>query len=175
MRWPTLAAATLVTVAISGCDRIPGLGGGEKEAPPPDTATAEVQDPVEQPQEPQTTPETAQLDPSPPPPAEPQVQQPVSSGVDEPWTPTHSGTVNPGMTPDDVVAIWGEPVTERSIGEWTYLYYRNGCEVTCGTYDVVLFRSGQVADAIVRGPGHNYGGDSSSPPDNQAQFTPPGG
>ena len=79
------------------------------------------------------------------------------------------------MTPDEVVAIWGEPVTERSIGEWTYLYYRNGCEVTCGTYDVVLFRSGQVADAIVRGPGHNYGGDSSSPPDNQAQFTPPGG
>jgi len=175
MRWPALAAATLVTVAITGCDRIPGLGGGEEEAPPPDTATAttQVQDPVEQPQEPKTTPETAQ--PDPPPLAEPQVRQPVSSGVDVPWTPTHTGTVNPGMTRDEVVAVWGEPVTERSSEEWTYLYYRNGCEVTCGTYDVVLFRDGQVADAIVRGSGHTYAGVSSSPPDNVAQFTPPGG
>ena len=180
MRWPTLAAATLVAVALNGCDRIPGLGGGEEETPPPDTATAaaaetetpETQDPVQQP-EPQPTPEATQPETTPA--VRPPVQRPMVTGTEVPWTPTHTGTVNPGMTRDEVVAVWGEPVTERSAGEWTYLYFRNGCEVACGTYDVVLFRENQVEDAIVRGPGHVYSGESSSPPNALAQFTPPGG
>jgi hypothetical protein len=84
--------------------------------------------------------------------------------MDEPWTPTDTGTVTPGMAREQVVGLWGQPVAERAAGAWTYLYYRNGCEVSCGTFDVVFLENGQVVDAIVRGPGHAYAGSSSSPP-----------
>jgi hypothetical protein len=77
------------------------------------------------------------------------------------------------MTRAEVVAVWGEPIAERAVGSWTYLYYRNGCEVSCGTFDVVFLDNGQVVDAVVRGPGHTYAGVSSSPPDRPAAFTPP--
>ena len=83
--------------------------------------------------------------------------------VDEPSTPTSTGTVSPGMTREQVMAVWGEPVVERSAGAWTYLFFRNGCEVSCGTFDVVFLQDGQVVDAIVRGEGHTYAGVSSSP------------
>ena len=59
-----------------------------------------------------------------------QAAMPTMPAMDEPWTPTDTGTVNPGMTRDEVVAVWGAPVTERTDGAWTYLYYRNGCEVS---------------------------------------------
>ncbi len=94
--------------------------------------------------------------------------------VDEPWFPIDTGTVRPGMSRMEVIGMWGEPVTERMSGNRTYLYYRNGCEVTCGTFDVVFLEGDQVVDAIVRGLGHTYAGISSSPPDRQAEFTPPG-
>jgi hypothetical protein len=45
----------------------------------------------------------------------------------------------------------------------TYLYYRNGCEYTCGTADVVFLQNGHVVDAVLRWPGHGYSGQSSSP------------
>src|SRR3989442_3244245 len=45
----------------------------------------------------------------------------------------------------------------------TYLYYRNGCEFTCGTEDVVFLQNGKVVDAVLRWPGHRYSGQSSSP------------
>jgi hypothetical protein len=95
--------------------------------------------------------------------------------ADEPWTPTHTGTVNPGMTREDVVGVWGPPVTERTAGAWTYLYFRNGCEVSCGTFDVVFLENGAVVNAIVRGPGHTYTGTSTSPPGQEARATPPTG
>ena len=177
-------------MALAGCDSIPFIGGGEEEAPtaeaPATTPAAQVQqpaaqtqqpaeqqDPAEPPQESQTPAETAQPDPAPQ--RQAPVQRTESPVAEVPWTPTHTGTVDPGMTVEEVIAVWGDPVLERSTGEWTYLYFRNGCEIACGTYDVVLFESGHVADAIVRGPGHTYSGESSSPPGNQAQFTPPGG
>ena len=93
--------------------------------------------------------------------------------MDEPWTPTHSGTVDPGMSRDQVIGVWGPAVAERALGNWTYLYFRNGCEVTCGMYDVVLLEYDQVVDAVVRGPGHTYSGVSSSPPGSAGVFTPP--
>lgn len=93
--------------------------------------------------------------------------------ADQPWTPTHTGTVRPGMTREEVVTVWGPPVAERTIGARGYLYFRNGCEVTCGTFDVVFLENGQVVDAIVRAPGHTYAGVSSSPPDRTAEYTPP--
>jgi hypothetical protein len=84
--------------------------------------------------------------------------------MDEPWMATDTGTVAPGMAREQVVALWGAPVAERTAGAWTYLYYRNGCEVSCGTFDVVFLENGQVVDAIVRARGHGYAGTSSSPP-----------
>ena len=35
-------------------------------------------------------------------------------------------------------AAWGEPLTVRKAGDYTYLFYTNGCLETCGTYDVVI-------------------------------------
>ena len=75
----------------------------------------------------------------------------------------------PGMSRDEVVAEWGEPVTERTLGEWSYLYFRNGCEIRCGTYDIVMLQGGQVVDAVVRAPNNAYSGVSSSPPDREAE------
>ncbi len=55
----------------------------------------------------------------------------------------------------------------------TFMYFRDGCEITCGTYDVVFLEDGQVVDAIVRFAGHTYTGVSSSPLDRTPAFTPP--
>ncbi len=95
-------------------------------------------------------------------------------GQDEPWTPQFSGTVDPGMTADQVIATWGPPVAQRAAGNWLYLYFRNGCEYTCGTFDVVFLQDGQVVDAIVRAGNHIYSGVSSSPRGRPALFTAPG-
>ncbi len=97
----------------------------------------------------------------------------MSSVGEEPWTPTHTGTVQPGMSSEQVIQTWGEPVVDRTVGAWTYLYFRNGCERRCGTFDLVILENDQVVDAIVRGPGHTYAGVSSSPPNTTAEFTPP--
>jgi hypothetical protein len=106
----------------------------------------------------------------------PRQQPPVraAQGAEMPWTPI-AGTVSPGMSPEQVVAAWGQPVTERQYGQWMYMFFRNGCENRCGTFDVVFFQNGQVIDAVVRTPAHTYTGVSSSPPDNVAGFTPPSG
>lgn len=121
--------------------------GSESEAPTADIAQA-------------TTPQAvARLAPTP--------------GVDEPWTPEFVGPVQPGMTREEVVETWGEPVLERVSGIWTFLHFRNGCEYTCGTHDIVFLQGGQVVDAIVRGFGHTYTGVSSSPPDRSPEYTPP--
>jgi hypothetical protein len=76
------------------------------------------------------------------------------------------------MTRDEVVRVWGAPITERSAGPWTFMYFRNGCEHSCGTHDIVFLDGGQVVDAIVRGRGHTYAGISSSPPDRVPAYTP---
>jgi len=52
----------------------------------------------------------------------------------------------------------------RRVGAYTYLFFRNGCEYTCGTMDVVTLQSGKVVDVIARWDGHRYSGESSSPP-----------
>jgi hypothetical protein len=84
-------------------------------------------------------------------------------------------TIRPGMTEAQVRAAWGQPVTARSRGTYTYLFYENGCLRRCGTYDVVVLEGGQVVDAIVRAPEHRYDGVSSSPPDREPRFTQPAG
>jgi hypothetical protein len=164
MRWPRFAIAAALGAALGGC------GGGEPEATPGEPATAEqpadtaAMSPAPPVSAPVTTPPTARR---------PMTQQ-AGTRAEEPWTPVHTGTVNPGMTREDVIGVWGDPVTERVADGRGYMYFRNGCEVRCGTYDVVLFDGGQVVDAIVRGSGHVYAGTSSSPAGREAMPTLPG-
>lgn len=82
-------------------------------------------------------------------------------------------TIRPGMSEAEVRTTWGEPVTGRKTGEYTYLFYQNGCLRACGTYDVVILQGGQVVDAIARGKDHHYDGVSSSPPDRAPHYTAP--
>jgi hypothetical protein len=67
------------------------------------------------------------------------------------------------MAERDVYSLWGAPVAVRHLGEFTYLYFPNGCEYSCGHLDVVTLQNGRVIDAILRWPGHGYGGQSTSP------------
>lgn len=171
MKSPTLVAIAVLALSSMACDKIPFLGKSAADSAATDTTAGA----------PGTTQDTASApapEPPTPPPTQPPQQaapaRPAAMLVDEPWFPTDTGTVSPGMTRFDVIAVWGMPVTERQAGNRTYLYYRNGCEVTCGTFDVVFLEHDQVVDAIVRGTGHTYAGVSSSPRERQAEYTPPG-
>jgi hypothetical protein len=92
---------------------------------------------------------------------------------EEPYVSADTGTIDPGMSVDQVIALWGNPSAIRHAGDYTYLHYRNGCELSCGTDDVVILQSGQVVDAILRWPGHGYSGQSSSPPGRHPEPTLP--
>jgi hypothetical protein len=67
------------------------------------------------------------------------------------------------MSRAEVVERLGKPLNERKSGGHTYLYYRNGCEKTCGMNDVVMLDDDKVSDAIFRSSGRHYSGESSSP------------
>ncbi|HET7039918.1 MAG TPA: hypothetical protein VFH97_08515 [Gemmatimonadales bacterium] len=172
MNWRSISL--LGVVALTACDiKIPFLNK-EQAA---DTAAA----PAATASRPDTLPPADTLTPAA---TEPTPQQearreaarregPRLPAADEPFTPAQTGTVDPGMSRDQVVGVWGAPVAERTSGTWTYLYFRNGCEVSCGTFDVVFLENGAVVDAIVRHAGHVYSGTSSSPPGRQGVATPP--
>ena len=72
-------------------------------------------------------------------------------------------TIDPGMTRAQVVERLGKPKGVRSAGEYTYLFYNNGCLKRCGIDDVVTLQGDAVVDAIFRGAGRHYTGTSSSP------------
>jgi hypothetical protein len=72
-------------------------------------------------------------------------------------------TIDPGMSKAQVVEHLGAPVSERSDGAYTFLYYRNGCEKRCGMHDVVVLENDGVVDAIFRSASRRYTGQSSSP------------
>lgn len=178
MKWPTLVTATLLTAGLTGCGF---FGGDEEDTPAANEAVTQVDT---------TTPAEAELEQAPAleqepadasaqataqPPAQQTRTMPATSAVDRPWTPTRAGTVDPGMTREQVVEAWGEPAVERAAEDWLYMHYRNGCEVTCGTDDIVFLQDGQVVDAIVRWQGHTYSGVSSSPPGRGAEPTLPQG
>jgi hypothetical protein len=93
---------------------------------------------------------------------------------DEPYVSNDTGTIAPGMTENEVYALWGPPAATRHSGEYTYLYFRNGCEYTCGMLDLVTLQNGQVVDAVLRWPGHDYSGQSSSPKGVLPRPTPAG-
>jgi len=82
-----------------------------------------------------------------------------------------ANSLRPGMSDADVRSRWGEPAAVRRANEWTFLFYANGMERSVGWYDVVFLQNGQVVNAIVRGVGHTYAGQSSSPPGRPAEPT----
>lgn len=80
-------------------------------------------------------------------------------------------SIKPGMSEAQVRAAWGEPLTVRTIGAMSYLYYRNDCLKRCGTYDIVFLEHGQVVDAVVRDQHRRYDGIASSPVERRPEPT----
>ena len=72
-------------------------------------------------------------------------------------------TIAPGMSRAKVIATLGVPATERSVAEFTYLFYENSCAKRCGMNDLVVLHADSVVDAIFRSPSRRYTGKSSSP------------
>lgn len=168
MRRSTLAICALLTVATFGCDSAKAklkLAWDKVRGKPTATQPAA---PVARPQPVDTAgvaaggqqPGTGGTD-RPRPPASPQG---ATTLRDVPYVSDDTGTIAPGMSEREVYQIWGAPAAVRRVGEYTYLFFQNGCEYTCGTMDVVTLQTGQVVDAIVRWDGHRYAGQSSSPP-----------
>jgi len=179
MRRSTLAICALLTVATLGCDQVDAAkaklklawdklrGRPTTQAPPPppvrpaaDTAAARV---AAQQQQAATQ--------RPRPPAAPQGQ---ALTRDVPYISDDTGTVTPGMSEREVYELWAAPAAVRRVGEYTYLFFRNGCEYTCGTMDVVTLQNGKVVDVIARWDGHRYSGESSSP-EGRVPVANPGG
>jgi hypothetical protein len=128
-------------------------------APPPAPVAAAPAAPA--PPAPAKQPKPAKQAPVRAAPSEPVPQIPVAGPAaqrDIPFVSQDTGTVFPGMAERDVYSLWGAPVAVRHLGEFTYLYFPNGCEYSCGHLDVVTLQNGRVIDAIVRWPGHGYNG-----------------
>jgi len=179
MRRSTLVICALLTVATSGCEQVDTAkaklklawdklrGRSTQQTPPPapvrpapDTATVRI-----------AREQQAAAARRPRPPAAPQGQ---ALTRDVPYVSDDTGTVNPGMSEREVYELWAAPAAVRRVGQYTYLFFRNGCEYTCGTMDVVTLQDGKVVDAIVRWDGHRFSGESSSPP-GRVPFANPGG
>ena len=179
MRRSTLVICALLTVATSGCEQVDTAkaklklawdklrGRSTQQSPPPapvrpapDTAAIRI-----------AREQQAAAAQRPKPPAAPQGQ---ALTRDVPYVSDDTGTVNPGMSEREVYELWAAPAAVRRVGQYTYLFFRNGCEYTCGTMDVVTLQDGKVVDAIVRWDGHRFSGESSSPP-GRVPFANPGG
>ena len=87
----------------------------------------------------------------------------ASLAVAAPLAAQDAAVIDPGMSRAEVVERLGKPLNERKSGGHTYLYYRNGCEKTCGMNDVVMLDDDKVSDAIFRSSARHYSGESSSP------------
>jgi outer membrane protein assembly factor BamE (lipoprotein component of BamABCDE complex) len=74
-----------------------------------------------------------------------------------------TAAIDPGMSKAQVVAKLGKPASERTRGEFTYLFYSNGMEKQVGMADIVTLQSDKVIDAVFRSPRRTYTGTSSSP------------
>jgi hypothetical protein len=64
--------------------------------------------------------------------------------------PAAAQTITPGMSSAQVQSVLGAPVTTRQSGDWSYLYYLNGCAVRCGSDDVVFLQNDRVVTAVFR-------------------------
>jgi hypothetical protein len=73
------------------------------------------------------------------------------------------GTIDPGMTKQQVIERLGKPATVRTFQGTTYLLYSNSCGKSCGMQDLVVLDGDAVVDAVFRSPNRHYTGTSSSP------------
>ena len=71
--------------------------------------------------------------------------------------------ISPGFTRAQVEARFGAPAAVRTVGEYTYLFYQNGCEIKCGQHDLIVLKDGKVTDAMFRSAKRHYTGQSSAP------------
>ena len=172
MRRSTLWMCALLAIATSGCEEIKSQYTKIKDTIVAKIAERRGRAPAApaQPAPAQATPETPAPQPAPAtppakPPRRPAIQAPEISRPtrDTPYDSPNTGTIDPGMSEKDVYSMWGPPVGVRRQADMTFLYYRNGCEYSCGTEDVVFLQNGKVVDAVLRWPGHRYSGQSSSP------------
>jgi len=172
MRRSTLWMCALLAIATSGCEEIKSQYTKIKDTIAAKIAERRGRAPAApaQPAPAQAAPETPAPQPAPAtppakPPRRPAIQAPEISRPtrDTPYDSPNTGTIDPGMSEKDVYSMWGPPVGVRRQGDMTFLYYRNGCEYSCGTEDVVFLQNGKVVDAVLRWPGHRYSGQSSSP------------
>jgi len=83
-------------------------------------------------------------------------------------------TIRPGMTTAEVQTVFGAPEAMSYRGPFTYYFYDNGCERSCGFLDLVIFQDGQVVDAVLRARWRDYAGESSSPKGTVPVATPGG-
>ncbi len=72
-------------------------------------------------------------------------------------------TIAPGMSEDEVRSVFGNPAGTRSVGIFTYYFYKNGWEEEAGFPDLVILQGGQVIDVVLRATWRDYSGESSSP------------
>jgi hypothetical protein len=162
----TLWMCALLAIATSGCKQINEQMASIKEKITGRRAAAPTPARPAPPQAAAPGPTSGTEPAAEPPPPSPTTQIPARSQAlrDVPYESVDTGTIAPGMSEREVYTLWGPPVAVRRQGEFTYLFFRNGCEYTCGTEDVVTLQNGQVVDAVLRWPGHGYSGESSSPP-----------
>ena len=170
MRRSTLAICALLTVATFGCDqvnaakdklklawdRIRGRQTATHTPPPPNRPAADTAAAHQAAQQQQQ--QAARH------PRAPSAPQGTVVSRDVPYVSDDTGTIAPAMNEREIYGLWGAPAAVRRAGEYTYLFFKNGCEYTCGTMDVVTLKDGKVVDAILRWDGHRYSGESSSPP-----------
>ena len=182
MRRSMLVVCALVAGTTLGCDKIKQAIDKRRNpnrAPATQTATRDTsKKPAPAPATPAagTKPTPAATSPAgqaSAPPRSPAPREPRPMLQDEPYNSADTGTIDPGMSQQDVVALWGPAFGIRHAGAYTYLHFPNGCERTCGTDDVVILENDKVVDAILRWRGHGYSGVSSSPPGKTPEATLP--
>ena len=161
MRRSTLLMCALLTIATSGCKQINEQVQKVKDKIAAARQRTKPAQPA--PAAPQPAAPAQDVAATPPPKRARQAPEVPLPARDVPYESPDTGTIAPGMAERDVYSLWGPPIAVRRQGDMTYLYYRNGCEYTCGTADVVFLQNGQVVDAVLRWPGHGYSGQSSSP------------
>src|SRR5207248_1116107 len=154
MRRSTPWMCAIVMVATSGCKQISDQYAKIKQTI--EAKIAQRRGRVPTPPPPAPVPPRASADtpltatappPAPAPPAggrrhvaqAPEIARPAR---DVPYESPDTGTIAPGMGEKDIFSLWGPPIAVRHQGEMTFLYFRNGCEYTCGTEDVVFLRIG---------------------------------
>jgi len=195
MRRSTLWVCALLATATLGCKQVNEQVAKVREkiaaarerftnrGRPAQPAPAQPQPPAPVPAEPNPLSPGARPAPAPPskPPARPP-RLPATARApdiprpwrDEPYVSDDTGTIAPGMSETDVYSLWGPAAAVRHSGEYTYLYFRNACEYSCGMLDLVTLQNGQVVDAVLRWEGHRYSGQSSSPKATKPHYTPGG-